>query len=150
MEYRIATASDCVELTRLRMKMRGELDADFREEDLYLPTLNFFRRNIGSGQHAAFVCEDEGRIVATAGMTFFEMMPTSAHINGRAARLMNMYVEPEYRRKGIASRLLGFAMRYAKDHSVSKVMLNPSRMGEELYKKYGFERAGNEFEFYIN
>ena len=83
-------------------------------------------------------------------LTFFEMMPTSAHINGRAARLMNMYVEPEYRRKGIAGGLLVFAMRYAMDHSVSKVTLNSSRMGEALYKKYGFERAGNEFEFYIN
>ena len=28
-EYRIASVADCEELTRLRMKMRGELDTDF-------------------------------------------------------------------------------------------------------------------------
>ena len=77
-EYRIASVADCEELTRLRMKMRGELDADFCEDDLYLPTLDFFRLNIGRSD-AEFIA------------------------NGRGA-----------------------------------------------LQKYGFERAGNEFEFYIN
>ena len=75
-------------------------------------------------------------------MTFFEMMLTSAHINGRAARLMNMYVEPEYRRKGIAGGLLVFAMRYAMDHSVSKVTLNSSRMDNTLYKNTALSAPG--------
>lgn len=39
MEYRIASVADCDELTRLRMAMRKERDADFCEDALYANTL---------------------------------------------------------------------------------------------------------------
>ena len=75
MEYRIASVADCDELTRLRMAMRKERDADFCEDALYANTLDFFIRSIEAGRHIAFLCEDHGTIVATAGLSLFEMPP---------------------------------------------------------------------------
>lgn len=149
MEYRIATISDCEALTCIRMQMRKELDTDFSEEKLYANTLDFFQRNIQSGAHIAFICEDMGRIIATAGITLFEIMPTAELINGKAARLMNMYVAPNYRNKGIAKKLLDCAMMYAKEHQIGKVVLNPSKMGKSLYENYGFRLLHDEYAFYL-
>lgn len=149
MKYRIATISECKALTDLRMRMRKELDSDFNSELIYAETLDFFKRNIKNGTHIAFVCEYDGQMIATAGISLFEMMPTTEHPNGRAARLMNMYVEPFYRRRGIAKELLNYAMMYAKEHGIGKVMLNPSRMGNSLYENYGFQLLPDEYVFYL-
>ena len=150
MEYRIATIYDCETLTDLRMRMRKELDPDFNSELIYTETLDFFKRNIKSGTHIAFVCEQEGQLIATVGITLFEIMPTTEHPNGKVARLMNMYVEPFYRHKGIARELLNCAMLYVREHQIGKVMLNPSQMGKSLYENYGFQLLPDEYAFYLH
>lgn len=149
MEYRIATIFDCEALTDLRMRMRKELDSDFNSELIYAETLDFFKRNIKNGTHIAVVCEHGEQMIATVGITLFEMMPTTKHLNGRTARLMNMYVEPSFRHKGIAKELLNYVMMYAKEHEIEKVMLNPSQMGKSLYENYGFQLLPNEYAFYL-
>ena len=150
MQYRIAAVYDCEKLTRLRMQMRRERDAGFQEQALYAGTLAFFRRNIESGRHVAFVCEDVGQIVATAGLSLFEMPPTTKLPNGKVAKLMNMYVVPARRREGIGRAMLEFVVKYAREHGYHKVMLNASPMGERLYQSYGFTRIENEYEFYAD
>ena len=149
MEYRIATIYDCEALTDLRMRMRQELDSDFNSELIYAKTLDFFKRNIESGAHIAFTCEHDRQMIATAGITLFEIMPTTKYPNGKAARLMNMYVEPLYRSRGIAKELLNRVVAYAKEHQIGKIMLNPSQMGKSLYENYGFQLLSDEYVFYL-
>ena len=150
MKYRVATISECEALTDLRMRMRKELDADFNSELIYAKTLDFFKRNINNGTHIAFVCEHDRQLVATVGITLFEIMPTTKYPNGRVARLMNMYVEPSYRHQGIAKKLLDYVMMYAKEHRIGKVMLNPSQMGKSLYENYGFQLLSDEYAFCLH
>ena len=149
MKYRIATISDCEALTRIRMQMRQELDSDFSSELIYEKTLDFFKHNIENGTHIAFVCEQDRQIIATVGITLFEVMPTTKYPNGKVARLMNMYVDPFYRHKGIAKELLNCAMMYARKHQIGKVILNPSQMGKSLYENYGFQLLPDEYVFYL-
>ena len=150
MEYRIATIYDCETLTDLRMRMRKELDSDFNFELIYAETMDFFKRNIKSGTHIAFVCEYDKQIIGTVGITLFEIMPTTEHPNGKVARLMNMYVEPIYRHKGIAKALLNCAMMYVRENQIGKIMLNPSRTGKSLYENYGFQPLSDEYVFYLH
>lgn len=150
MEYRTATIYDCETLTDLRMRMRKELDSGFNSKLIYAETLDFFNRNIKNGTHIAFVCEHDKQMIATVGITLFEIMPTTEHPNGKVARLMNMYVEPVYRHKGIAKALLNCVMLYAKEHRIGKVMLNPSQIGKALYKNYGFQLLSDEYVFYLH
>ena len=150
MEYRIATISDCEALSDIRMQMRKELDADFNSELIYAETLDFFKRNIKNGTHIAFICEHNRQTIATAGITLFEIMPTTEHPNGKVARLMNMHVEPFYRKRGIAKELLHRVMLYAEDQQIEKVVLNPSQMGKSLYVNYGFRLVSDEYSFYLH
>ena len=149
MNYRIATVADCDGLTQLRMAMRKELDKGFPEEPLSSLTRDFFQRNISNGSFVAFVCEDQGQLIADVGLTLFEMLPTAQSPNGRAARLMNMYVAPQYRRRGIAKRLLEISAAYARENNYARIMLNPSAMGKQLYLNFGFRAMDNEYEYRI-
>ena len=132
------------------MKMRKELDSGFTSKLIYEETLDFFKRNIKNGTHIAFVCEHNKVMIATVGITLFEIMPTTKQPNGKVARLMNMYVEPFYRGKGIAKELLNYVMAYVKEHQIGKVMLNPSNMGKSLYENYGFQLLSDEYAFYLH
>ncbi len=147
MNYRMATIADCDALTRLRMAMRKELDGNFQVEYLFSRTKDFFRRNIPSGSHVAFVCEDEEQLIADVGLTLFEMMPTTQFPNGRVARLMNMYVTPPYRRRGIAKRLLEISVAYARENKCGRIVLTPSAIGKQLYLNFGFQAMDNEYEY---
>ena len=129
--------------------MRKELDEDFCEESLRTLTKDFFQRNIPSGRHVAFVCEDEGKLVADVGLTLFEMMPTTKSPNGKVARLMNMYVAPQYRRNGIAKKLLEISVEYARENNCARIVLNPSVMGKQLYLNFGFHEMDNEYEYHL-
>ncbi len=142
----LAVPEDSLELTRLRMDMRRELDAGFREEEIYAATLGYFERCLADGSHIEIVCRDGGRIVGMVGLTFFEAIPTSRLPNGRTAKLMNMYVVPGHRRRGIARRLLRHALDEARRRSCGRVTLNSSPAGEELYRGGGFVPVEREFE----
>lgn len=149
MQYRLAVLDDCAVLTQLRMEMRAERDPGFNREALYDSTLSFFYSNITSGRHAAFLCEDQGRIVATAGLSFFEMPPTVKLPCPKVAKLMNMYTIPEYRCRGIAHEMMRMVTDYAREAGCGKIMLNASEMGRPLYEKFGFSQIPNEYELYL-
>jgi GNAT superfamily N-acetyltransferase len=149
MRYRLGEIEDCEQLTELRLAMRKERDLTFSEDVLRLNTLNFFRINIARGSHISFVCEHNGQIIATAGLTLFEMPPTDKLLNGKVAKLMNMYTVPNYRRNGIATKMLEFVMEYAREHEYYKIMLNTSPMGKKLYENFGFSLIEGEYEYQI-
>ncbi len=149
MKYYRAELHHCEELTSLRLAMRKERDVTFDEVSLRTHTLSFFERNIEKGTHIAFVCEDNGCLVATVGLSLFEMPPTDKLINGKVIKLMNMYTVPKYRRKGIAKKLLEMAISFAKENEYYKIMLNSSPMGKALYEQVGFSLINNEYELSI-
>ncbi len=149
MNYRLATVEDCVELTNLRLAMRKERGEEFDELQLKENTFDFFQRKLPIGEHVAIVCEKDKAVVATMGLSFFEMTPNADVPTGKLAKMMNVYVLPDYRNNGIAEKLLGLALDYVKDKGCDKVILNASPMAKHLYEKTGFLNVGDAYEFSV-
>ena len=141
-QYRAAALEDLETLTRLRLEMRRERDGSFPEEPLREATLDFYRRALADGSHAAFLCERDGEAVGAAGLSCYEMP-----LNGRMARFMNMYIRPAWRKQGAARGLLAFAVAWAEERGCSKVVLHSSPMGRGLYKHFGFEKVSDEYQY---
>lgn len=87
--------------------------------------------------------------VGTGAVSFFQVMPTYHNPSGNKAYIMNMYTAPEYRRKGIACKMLDILIRDIRDRGVTANFLEATDMGQPLYKKYGFVKMDNEVEFFI-
>jgi len=51
---------------------------------------------------------------------------------------MNVYVEPQHRRGGIASELMNTVIDFARSKGAASVTLHASPKGKPLYEKLGF------------
>ena len=59
---------------------------------------------------------------------------------------MNLYTHPDYRRKGIAYKVLDLLVKDAKDRGVESIILDSTLMGRPLYEKYGFIKINDYME----
>lgn len=89
---------------------------------------------------------DGNRFVGAGGVSFFQVMPTYHNPSGRKAYIMNMYTDPEYRRKGIAYRTLDLLVKESRSKGISCISLEATDMGRPLYEKYGFIKMKDEME----
>jgi GNAT superfamily N-acetyltransferase len=59
-------------------------------------------------------------------------------IGGKTGTLMNVFTYPEYRKKGIAKRLIKEIIKEAKEKEVGFIDLMATEAGYNLYKHLGF------------
>ncbi len=119
-------------------EMQGERIESYKQE-LQQNLQHFFTQSIKEGNFFALLAEYEGTVVSYGGMILKKIpgdFNQSTYLEGD---ILNMYTLPEYRRKGISSRILEELLKEAKTMGVSKVALHCSKDGEPLYRKYGFE-----------
>ena len=66
------------------------------------------------------------------------MMPTFSHPTGKRAHLMNVYVKKDFRRKGLAKKMLELLIEEAKSRKVTEISLDATEKGRPLYESMGF------------
>lgn len=152
MEYRRAKLEDIDELVKNRAAMRLEREerqcpmslTEFREI-----TRKYFHKHMADDTFIAWVAQDEGRIVGTGGMCIYCVPPTYGNPSGNVAYLVNMYTQPEYRNKGIATALLKKLIGEARERGCTRITLNASKAGRPIYEEYGFTDVLGEMEFFL-
>jgi GNAT superfamily N-acetyltransferase len=89
---------------------------------------------------AAWMLIAGGRAAGCACVLFWDRLPypgTSLH-----AELAGVYVDPAYRRRGIARELVGEAIASARARGVRRIVLNPTDVTREFYRSFGFGESG--------
>ncbi|MCH3944170.1 MAG: GNAT family N-acetyltransferase [Atopobiaceae bacterium] len=136
-----ATSDDIERLVGVReevMRVVWGLPADVDLSVEARQTREYYEQAIPSGRHASFLVHDGPAFVGCAGISYYRVMPTPDNPTGRKAYVMNMYVRKEYRRRGIASRLLELLLQDADDKGVEFVALEASEEGRPFYAAHGF------------
>lgn len=153
MIFRKATLIDIEELIDFRIRMRNEredsidgVELDKFKENSY----KYFQEHISDNSFISWVVEENGKIEAVSGISFYFVPPTYSNTSGEVAYIMNMYTNPCYRRKGIATKLLDLLVKEAEERKLTKVILNASDMGRHLYEKYGFKDGVDDMVYYIS
>lgn len=101
--YKKATIDDIDILTETRievLKAANKLPDDTDMSEVKKQSYNYYKKALCDGTHIAYLIFDEGRFVGAGGVSFFQVMPTYHNPSGKKAYIMNMYTNPEYRRKG--------------------------------------------------
>lgn len=140
-EIRIATNDD-IELlmsSRLEMlKVVNNLPADYEyTEEIVRESRNYFL----NGDHVTVLAIDGGEVIGCASMSFMWIMPTFSHPTGKRAHLMNVYTRSEYRRQGIARKMVNMLINETWKRGATEISLDATTMGRPLYESLGFTNS---------
>ena len=142
MIIRKAVKSDIETLIKLRIDYLtedgGELTAD--EKSKTVEKLHeYFSKHIESEDFFAALAEVDGKTAAVAFMVIQEKPINPRYfITGKTAVLLNVLTYSEYRRQGIATKLLELLIEEAKREDASFIELSATSMGKSVYEKLGF------------
>jgi ribosomal protein S18 acetylase RimI-like enzyme len=148
LETRPATAADAAVLTHHRHRMF--VDAGRRDNPVLHVMSQHFEpwvvRMINEGKYLGWLTEDEGKVVAGAGLLLLDWPPhpLDPHSTQRGY-LLNVYVEPEYRRRKLASHLIEYALAEARRRKIRVVSLHSTDEGRALYESNGFRQTNEMF-----
>ena len=140
-EYKIATKDD-IELlmsSRLEMlKVVNNLPADYEySEEIVRESRDYFL----NGDHITVLAIDDDKVIGCASMSFMWIMPTFSHPTGRRAHLMNVYTRSEYRRQGIARKMVNMLIDETWKRGATEISLDATTMGRPLYESLGFTNS---------
>jgi len=121
-------------LRKLQLQDEGSVPNDRMDETL--PA--YYAEMMASGRMVVWVCEDGGEIVATSALILIDYIPSFNNPSGVEGYVASMYTAPAYRRRGIASTLLGHLAEEAKARGIHRVRLRASEQGRHVYKKVGY------------
>lgn len=148
--YKKATLNDLKFLVETRIvvlqaanKLDDSIDLTIIKENSY----NYYKKALADGSHIAYLVFNNDIFVSAGGVSFFKVMPTYHNPTGYKAYIMNMYTDPNYRRQGIAFKVLDLLITASKLKGNSTISLEATDMGFALYKKYGFAESKNEMEY---
>lgn len=142
----IADIDDLVESRIVTLIAANELSADEDMEKVRSKSREYYKKALSEHSHIAYLVYDGDKVVGCGGVSFFSVMPTYHNISGEKAYIMNMYTAPEYRRQGIASKVLELLVTQAKNRGAVQISLEATKMGEPLYQSNGFKKMNHEME----
>ncbi len=141
MIFEKADTNDIAALVALRKKYLledyGEIPSD--KLTLILDTLPAYFTGHLNKDLFAFVCRDIDHIVGCCFLYISEKPANPTFINGKTGTVLNVYISPEYRKRGIAEELMKILLSEAKNLKLDFVELKSTDPGYKLYKSLGFE-----------
>ena len=140
--YRKLEKKDLDEFIRLRINQLREEGAT-EDIDLKSALVDYYDRHMSDGTFVSFLAVDGDKIVGTSGMSFVEKPPYVSCPTGKIGLLSSMYTDKDYRRQGIAKKLLSLVVEAARDYGCGSVQITASDMGVLLYTDFGFVKNEN-------
>jgi GNAT superfamily N-acetyltransferase len=142
-ETRLATVGDAELIARQRRQMF--VDAGQAEDGVLQPMMDNFvawvRPRLMDGSYVGWIVEEDGNVVAGAGMWMMDFPPHWMDPKPVRAYLLNFYVDPAFRGHGLAWKLLKTSVEEATQRGVKVVSLHASKFGRPIYERNGFEAS---------
>ena len=135
-----ATKEDIDELVKLRIAYMVEDFggvSDYEKECMEKQLPDYFNRKLGD-ELISFIAKDGNRIVSVAYLHIIEMPANSILLNGLYGEVLSVYTEPEYRGKGLCTKLMQNLIDYGKKRGLGRVDLSATKEGYPIYVKIGF------------
>jgi GNAT superfamily N-acetyltransferase len=86
-----------------------------------------------------FAVTDAGPVVAGGAVYIIPWLGSPNDRMQRRAYIVNVYTEPDHRRRGIARRLMQTMVDWCRSEGFRSVRLHASDMGRPLYASMGFD-----------
>lgn len=149
-DIRLATVADIAIITRHRVRMFEDMELLPPEQvpRMIERTTRYLERAIPAGEYLAWLAVDRDRpdvVAAGAGLQCRTVLPFPTNGiggpgvgAGREAIVINVYAEPEFRRLGLARRLMEALIAWSREAGIERIALHASPYGRSLYQSLGF------------
>ena len=140
MNIRKAGLDDIDLLIKLRIDYLSEERGLTIEETLKQNLKRYFEKYMPVNGFTAFIAEDNGNILSTAFLSIAERPPQSG-TSSLVGTVYNVLTYPEFRKQGIATKVMTALLEEAQKLNVVSVDLLATNDGKFLYEKLGFSES---------
>jgi GNAT superfamily N-acetyltransferase len=138
---REATTDDVPEILRQRRGMY--LDMGYEDSPalaaMLLTCEPYLSQAFANGSLRGWLASSGNRFVGGGAVVISPWPSHPYDLECRRATILNVYVYPEFRRQGIARRLMQSAIDWCREQKFAAVYLHASKDGRHLYESLGFE-----------
>lgn len=93
-----------------------------------------------NGTYFGYVISSEARPVAGVGLMLIDWPPHPSHpTQDQRGYVLNLFVEPEFRRRGLAGELMRLAQTELGRRGVQFAILHATEKGKPLYRRLGWD-----------
>ncbi|MDZ4763438.1 MAG: GNAT family N-acetyltransferase [Chloroflexota bacterium] len=145
---RRATADDAETITIQRRRMFEDMGVEnvAGMDRMDVDFLPYVRERLVDARYCGWlaVARDEAgaeRIIGGAGLVFLDWIPGYQSARPQRPYILNVYVQPDYRRRGIAPRLVNAILDHCKEEGWGYAWLHASEQGYPVYESMGFIRT---------
>jgi len=104
------------------------------------PFRRWLKERLADGRYFGFVVEDDVQLVAAVGLMEINWPPHPAHpSDDRRGYVLNLFVEPSHRRRGIARDLLEASEQEFQRRGIGFAVLHATDVGRPLYELAGWK-----------
>jgi ribosomal protein S18 acetylase RimI-like enzyme len=145
---RQAGATDIPLLARHRAAMFRDMRQlpSHQDEPLAQATASYLRGALPRGEYLAWVAEDNGTPPGAIGGAGIQLRPILPRPRpgeddlelGPEAIVLNVYVEPAWRRRGVGEALMRTVLDALAVRGIRRIVLHASDEGRRLYQRLGF------------
>jgi GNAT superfamily N-acetyltransferase len=142
---RQATVSDAAIVARHRVAMfgnMGQVPTQALADELLRASTVELAVLLGDGSYRGWLAIGQDRVLAGVGVHIKPQLPRISHeglvATGPVPLAVNVYTEPDCRRRGIARALMMAMMEWAKRQGFDRLLLHASDAGLPLYRSLGF------------
>jgi GNAT superfamily N-acetyltransferase len=138
---RAVTPSDLDLVCRQREAMFRDADGSHGAlADMTASFRDWLRPRLDDGSYFGWITEHQGVPVAGLGMMVIDWPPHPLHPHdSRRGYILNVFVEPAHRGRGLATALMTAAAGEARRRGITFMILHATAMGRSLYEKLGWK-----------
>jgi GNAT superfamily N-acetyltransferase len=151
MKIRLAELKDIKQLIQMRWDFTIEHDESKKEasfNDFALECQAFLENALKGNQWFIWVAEEKERVVSHIFIELIYKVPRPGRKTYPFAYMTNVYTIPEYRNKGIGSKLLSSINKWIKENNYEFVIVWPSDESVNYYKKNGYTTCSEPMEYF--
>lgn len=141
MVFERANIADIDQLVKLRIEYLTEDFGDIPKDQLAKISENlpsYYRKHLNCDLFV-YVCRADDVIVSCCFLCVTEKPSSPSFLNGRIGTVLNVYTKPEYRRKGVAGKLLKMLLSDSEKMELDHIELKATASCYDLYRSIGFE-----------
>ncbi len=143
-QFRPAAPEDLEVIGRHRRRMFEDMGfTDRRALDTMLAVSTpLILKGLVDGTYRGWLAESSGDgVVAGGGVIMLQFHPHPMDPRPQRAWVVNMFTEPEHRRRGLARRLMATMVEWCSSQGMRFLYLHASDDGRPLYESMGFKSS---------